>query len=152
MPFGLPSACATFPRALDTVIGAEMEPHVFAYLDDIVVIGTTKEQHVANLKKVFCRSRAANLKLYRKKCSFFRKSLDYLVSEEGICTDPEKIEAIRNLRAPTNLKEMRQCLGMASELLRRVPFRCDISRKTVFTANCRVALRLLSLHCAKNSS
>ncbi|KAL7725906.1 hypothetical protein ACLKA6_000673 [Drosophila palustris] len=48
MPFGLHSACATFQRALDTVIGPEMEPHAFAYLDDIVVIGATKEQHVAN--------------------------------------------------------------------------------------------------------
>ncbi|TDG38870.1 hypothetical protein AWZ03_014708 [Drosophila navojoa] len=35
-------------RALDTVIGPVMEPHAFAYLDDIVVIGATKEQRVAN--------------------------------------------------------------------------------------------------------
>ncbi|KAL7724489.1 hypothetical protein ACLKA6_007318 [Drosophila palustris] len=124
MPFGLHSACATFQRALDTVIGPEMEPHAFAYLDDIVVIGATKEQHVENLREVFRRLRAANLKLNRKKCSFFRKRLVYLghvISGEGICTDPEKVEAIRSLRAPANCKELRQCLGMASWYRRFVP-------------------------------
>jgi len=36
MPFGLHSASATFQRALDSVIGADMEPFAFAYLDDII--------------------------------------------------------------------------------------------------------------------
>jgi len=39
MPLGLHSACATFQRALDSVIGADMRPFAFAYLDDIIVIG-----------------------------------------------------------------------------------------------------------------
>jgi len=41
--FTLPPA--TFQRALDSVIGPDMEPHAFAYLDDIIVIGTTLEKH-----------------------------------------------------------------------------------------------------------
>ncbi|XP_064554396.1 uncharacterized protein LOC135439595 [Drosophila montana] len=124
MPFGLHSACATFQRALDTVIGPEMEPHAFAYLDDIVVIGATKEQHVENLREVFRRLRAANLRLNRRKCSFFRERLVYLghvICGEGIRTDPEKVDAIRNLTAPTNCKELRQCLGMTSWYRRFVP-------------------------------
>ncbi|XP_043865494.1 LOW QUALITY PROTEIN: uncharacterized protein LOC122757455 [Drosophila mojavensis] len=124
MPFGLHSAGATFQRALDTVIGPDMEPHAFAYLDDIVVIGATKEQHVANLKEVFRRLRAANLRLNRRKCSFFREKLAYLghvISGEGICTDPAKVEAIQSLPSPSNLKELRQCLGMASWYRRFVP-------------------------------
>ncbi|KAM8701681.1 hypothetical protein ACLKA7_004876 [Drosophila subpalustris] len=111
-------------RALDMVIGPEMKPHAFAYLDDIVLIGATKEQHVENLREVFRRLRAANLKQNRKKCSFFRKRLVYLghvISGEGICTDPEKVEAIQNLKAPANCKEFRQCLGMASWYRRFVP-------------------------------
>ncbi|XP_044317448.1 uncharacterized protein K02A2.6-like [Drosophila rhopaloa] len=49
MTFGLHSARATFQRALDGVIGADMEPFAFAYLDDIIVIGATEEQHLSNL-------------------------------------------------------------------------------------------------------
>ncbi|KAL7723550.1 hypothetical protein ACLKA6_003089 [Drosophila palustris] len=52
MPFGLHSAPATFQRALDRVIGPEMLPNAFAYLDDIIVIGKTLEEHMANLKEV----------------------------------------------------------------------------------------------------
>ncbi|TDG38463.1 hypothetical protein AWZ03_015115, partial [Drosophila navojoa] len=55
-----------------------MELHAFAYLDDIVVIRATKEQHVANLKEFFRRLRAAKLRVNRKKCSFFREKLAYL--------------------------------------------------------------------------
>lgn len=51
MPFGLHSAPATFQRALDTVIGPDMEPYAFAYLDDIIVIGETLEKHLTHLKK-----------------------------------------------------------------------------------------------------
>lgn len=39
--FGLHSAPATFQLALDSIIGPDMEPHVFAYLDYIIVIGIT---------------------------------------------------------------------------------------------------------------
>jgi len=47
MTFGLHSASATFQRALDSVIGADMEPFAFAYLDEIIVIGATEEQQQA---------------------------------------------------------------------------------------------------------
>ncbi|KAM8701783.1 hypothetical protein ACLKA7_000068 [Drosophila subpalustris] len=117
MPFGLHSAPATFQRALDGVIGPDMEPHAFAYLDDIIVIGSSMKEHAANLREVLRRLREANLRLNKDKCSFFQKSLVYLghvVSEAGIHTDPEKINAIKELAPPTNVKELRRCLGIAS--------------------------------------
>ncbi|KAH8398570.1 hypothetical protein KR222_007335, partial [Zaprionus bogoriensis] len=76
-----------------------------------------QQQHVTNLREVFRRLRLANLKINRKKCSYFPKELVYLghvVSSEGIRTDPAKVEAIRCLKPPSNCKELRQCLGMAS--------------------------------------
>jgi len=69
MPFGLQPASATFQRALDNVIGAEMEPVAFAYLDGIIVISATEEQHFANLAEVFRRLQAANLRINPKKCT-----------------------------------------------------------------------------------
>jgi len=70
MPFGLQSAPATFQRALDSVIGPDMEPHAFTYLDDIIVIGTTLEKHLQNIREVFKRLYKVNLRLNREKCSF----------------------------------------------------------------------------------
>ncbi|XP_036347166.1 uncharacterized protein LOC118756514 [Rhagoletis pomonella] len=124
MAFGLHSAPATFQRALDQVIGPEMEPHAFAYLDDIIVIGSTFEEHVQNLREVLSRLQRANLRINPEKCDFFKKELRYLghvVSEKGIHTDPEKVAAIRELKPPSNVKEVRQYLGIASWYRRFVP-------------------------------
>ncbi|KAM8718780.1 hypothetical protein ACLKA7_001485 [Drosophila subpalustris] len=80
-----------------------MQGVVDEHMNELIHAGATKEQHVA--WEAFRRLRAANLKLNRKKCRFIRKRLVYLghvISGEGICTDPEKVEAIQSLRAPAN--------------------------------------------------
>lgn len=124
MPFGLHSAPATFQRALDGVIGPDLEPYAFAYLDDIIVIGSTLEEHFSNLQKVFQRLREANLKINPEKCEFFKKETKYLghvVSERGIHTDPDKVSAIREMSAPRSTRELRRFLGVASWYRRFVP-------------------------------
>lgn len=105
MPFGLHSAPATFQRVLDTVIGPELEPFAFAYLDDIIVIGKTLAQHMENLSKVFRRLRDVSPQINVSKCKFFRKQVKYLshlVTDKGITTDLDKIEAIVRMRPPNS--------------------------------------------------
>src|SRR3978361_1844963 len=117
MPFGLHAAPATFQRLVDRIIGQDLEPYCFAYLDDIIITGKTFDHHLALLKEVFSRLREANLRLNPEKCQFGRKSLKYLghlVTSEGIRTDPDKVSAIVDLSPPTNLRGLRRFLGMAS--------------------------------------
>ena len=52
MPFGLTNAPATFQRLIDKVIGPELEPHTFAYLDDVIVVSKTSEDRLKWLKEV----------------------------------------------------------------------------------------------------
>jgi hypothetical protein len=128
MPFGLHSAPATFQHLMDRVIGPELDPYCFAYLDDIVVLGETFEQHLKVLQEVFRRLRAANLRLNPDKCQFGRRSLTYLchvVTAAGIRTDPGKVAAIRQLATPKTLRQLRRFLGMASWYRR---FISDFSR------------------------
>ncbi|KAH8283215.1 hypothetical protein KR054_008814, partial [Drosophila jambulina] len=40
--------------------------------------------------------------------------LGHVISEAGIHTDPDKVAAIRELKPPTCLKELRKCLGISS--------------------------------------
>ncbi|KMQ86825.1 reverse ribonuclease integrase [Lasius niger] len=96
MRFGLHSAPATFQRLLDNVLGPEMEPNVFVYLDDIIVISATFDQHLRLLAEVFHRLRDARLRLNPDKCRFCVDQLKYLghvIDCEGIRTDPEKTDA-----------------------------------------------------------
>ena len=72
---------------------------------------------MVHLREVFERLRNAGLKLKRKKCYFFRKELAFLghiVSDKGIHPDPDKVTAVVNQPIPTNLRELRQFLGLAS--------------------------------------
>ena len=53
----------------------------------------------------------------KKKYYFFKKELAFLghvISERGIHPDPDKIAAVNNQPAPSNLRELRQFLGLAS--------------------------------------
>ncbi|XP_025073445.1 uncharacterized protein LOC112552444 [Pogonomyrmex barbatus] len=117
MPFGLHSAPATFQRLLDRVIGPELEPHAFAYLDDIIVASRTFAEYLQHLREVFRRLRAARLRINRDKCRFCVPELRYLghiVNRDGIKTDPEKTTAIADWPTPQTVKHIRQFLGVAS--------------------------------------
>jgi len=70
MPYGLTGAPATFQRLLDRLIGPEMEPHAFAYLDDIVVVTQTFDEHLEWLKRVLNRIREAGLTINPEKSKF----------------------------------------------------------------------------------
>lgn len=74
MPFGLHSVPATFQRLLDAIIGPELEPNVFVYLDDIIISIQTFEEHLRLLAEVFRRLREARLRLNPEKCRFCQET------------------------------------------------------------------------------
>jgi len=52
-----------------------------------------------------------------KKCDFVKKELKflgYIISREGIRTNPEKIKKMINMRPSKNLKKLRSRLGLFS--------------------------------------
>jgi len=124
MPFGLHSAPATFQRLLDTILGPELEPHVFAYLDDIIIASPTFEDHLRHLREVFRRLKDAHLRLNPEKCRFCVPELKYLghiVNRQGVRTDPEKIKAIGQWPTPSTVRQIRQFVGLASWYRRFIP-------------------------------
>lgn len=124
LPFGLHSAPATFQRLLDRVIGADLEPRVFVYLDDIVILGSNLGEHVETVKEVFRRLQQANLKINPENFQVMRDEIKYLghvINQDGIHTDPEKIKAITEITVPQNVKEVRRSVGMVSWYRRFIP-------------------------------
>ena len=83
-------------------------------LDDIIIYSSTFEKHLERLGTVFARLKEHNLKLKASKCEFFKSKVSYLghvVSEEGVETDPEKIDALKTWPIPKNVKDVRAFLG-----------------------------------------
>ena len=124
MPFGLTNAPATFQRLLDKIIGSEMEPHAFAYLDDIIIVTKTFDEHLQWLSKVLNKIKVAGLEINRRKCEFCCSQVHYLgflVNENGLQTDPDKIDPILKYPVPRNIKDLRRFLGFASWYRRFIP-------------------------------
>jgi len=114
MPFGLSSAPATFTRAMKSVLMG-LEEMYTAYLDDIVVHGSSLIDHQKKLEQVFNRLRIHKLKLQPNKCSFLRKEVLYLghvINESGVSPDPNKLKCIREYPKPKNAKDIKSFLGL----------------------------------------
>ena len=115
MPFGLKTAPATFQRMMDRLLG-DLD-RVMIYLDDILIYASSIEQMISVMEEVFARLQGANLKLKASKCHVGMTSVNYLgfvVSEKGIEVDTQKVSKIHRMEAPSNVREVRRFLGMAS--------------------------------------
>ena len=117
MPFGLCNAPATFERLMEYVLQGLNWRTCLVYLDDIIVVGKTFEEHLRNLGEVFQRIRKAGMKLNPTKCALFKSKVKYLghiVSAEGVGTDPEKIKAVNHWPVPQSSHELRSFLGLCT--------------------------------------
>jgi hypothetical protein len=103
LQFGVKTAVAHFQRVIMTILGDVLNQGVRVYLDNIVVAADTKEEHDRLVRIVLERLRKHNLSIQPSKCEWFKKEVQfcgYLISEEGIRLDPEKIRAIVEWEPP----------------------------------------------------
>ena len=116
MPFGLKSSPVTFVRLIDNVFRGLLGKAVIAYIDDLIILGKTMEEHFQNLELVLERLQEANLKLKLSKCSFLKREVSYLghkISKKGVEVTQEKVESIINFPTPTNKKQVKSFLGLS---------------------------------------
>lgn len=124
MAFGLTNAPATWQRLIDSILGADLQPSVLVYLDDIIVVSKDFQSHLDTLKEVFQRLRDDGLTINFEKSHFCKpqlKYLGYVVDQLGLRPDPEKVQAILNVQTPKNIREIRRFVGTASWYRRFVP-------------------------------
>lgn len=115
-PFGLCNAGQSQCRLMDRVLGFDMEPYVFVYLDDIVVATDDFEQHLKFLEQIADRLSNAGLSVNIDKSQFFVEKLHYLghvIDKNGIHTDQAKVECIVEYPAPKSVKEVRRFIGFS---------------------------------------
>src|SRR5919197_1410394 len=94
-----------------------LEKFVLVYIDDVIIYSETFEEHIEHLKQVFEKLRESNLMVKLKKCEFGKQEITFLghvIGKNGIKPDPAKVEKIKNLKEPTNLRELRSVLGLCS--------------------------------------
>ena len=72
---------------------------------------------MSHQEEVFRRLREANVKLNPKKCNFVKQKVEYLghvVTSDGISPNLDKVRVVQEFPTPSNLKELRNFLGLAN--------------------------------------
>ena len=87
------------------------------YFDDILIYSNSKEQHLDHLTQVCITLRNESLYGNLKKCYFFTDKvvfLGFIVSSEGVSTDPQKVQVTVDWPKPQNIHEIQSFHGLAS--------------------------------------
>ncbi|GFQ98763.1 retrovirus-related Pol polyprotein from transposon 17.6 [Trichonephila clavata] len=102
---------------METVLRGLSYEACLVYLDDIIIVGHSFEEHFNNNRRVLQKLKEANLKLSPSKCHLFRREVTYLghiISAEGVRTDPDKISAVKNWKSPMDVHQLRSFLGLCT--------------------------------------
>uniref|UniRef100_A0A224XI32 RNA-directed DNA polymerase n=1 Tax=Panstrongylus lignarius TaxID=156445 RepID=A0A224XI32_9HEMI len=122
LPFGLSSSPAIFQRFMEGLLKGMQ--YVGVLLDDVIITGPSRESHLKTLKEVFRRMKQVGLKAKLKKCQFLQNTVKYLghqVDKNGVHPTSEKIEALKAIPAPKNVKQLRAFLGAVNFYERFIP-------------------------------
>ena len=122
LPFGIKSAPGIFQEIMSKMLAGL--PFATAYLDDIIVVSHSKEDHRRHLYTVFDRIKDYGFRVRLGKCSFYQPSIKYLgfiVDKYGRRPDPQKVRAVANIPAQTNVTTLRSFLGLVNYYQSFVP-------------------------------
>ena len=111
LPFGVSAAPSIFQRTMETLL--QGLPGVCIYLDDILIIGKTDQEHLNNLSAVLQRLSAAGMKLKPEKCfSCCRRLNTWDIPSQIKEPTTQKVRAIVEAPRPTNVSQLKSFLGL----------------------------------------
>ena len=126
---GLCNSPSAFQRLLDYV--TQGIPGVYVYIDDLVLVSKSHEEHVKQLKEVLARFKRHNIKCRLRKLQLATGEINYLgynISvKTGIRPGLLKTEAIRSWQPPTDQKGVKSFLGLCSFFRRTIPHFASIA-------------------------
>ena len=124
LPMGLTNAPSTFSRVMHTIFKEYIGDFVLIYLDDVLCISRSPEEHLGHLKLVFDKFRAHRMQVKLSKCKFMQKEIKYLghiLSPEGVRPDPAKIQTLLDWEFPSTPLGVQQFLGLANYFRKFIP-------------------------------
>ena len=157
MPFGLKNVRATYQRLVTHMLRPQIGRNVEVYVDDMLVKSQDEKIHLDDRQETFDTLRQYNMKLNPNKCAFgvsSGKFLGFMVSHKGIEANPNKIQAILDMKPPQNVKEVQSLTGRVAALNRFVfkaidkciPFFRVLKKAFEWTDDCQTAFQDLKAY------
>nr|KYP72687.1 Retrovirus-related Pol polyprotein from transposon 17.6 [Cajanus cajan] len=118
-------------RLMDKIFSQQIGACLEVYVDDMVIKSNSATDHLRDLKVIFDEVRRHNMRLNPAKCTFGvagGKFLGFMLSKRGIEANPDKCQAVINMRSPLNVKEVQRLAGRIAFLARFLPCMADRSR------------------------
>ena len=115
LPFGVASAPALLQEIMEKILHGI--PNVVVYIDDILVTGRSRAEHLVILDQVLNKLMEFGIKLKKGKCQFLQTAVDYLgyrIDKDGLHPMASKVTAIVNAPEPKDVKELRAFLGLVN--------------------------------------
>lgn len=120
--FGVNCAPELFQNLMESILAGCKNTVVF--IDDIMVFGSTEEEHDAALKETLKALNQHGVLLNDYKCQFKQQETVFLghkLSAEGIAPADEKVKSILQFRAPETKEELRSFLGLVTYVSKFIP-------------------------------
>ena len=121
-PMGLQGSPASFARLMDHIMrGID---GVLTYIDDVLIHSKGPEEHLRVLEEALLRMRKFGLKLNVDKTIIGAGEVQYLgytVAAGGVSPSVDKLKAIRESKAPTSVKQIREFVGLTNYFRFLVP-------------------------------
>ncbi|KAA3673841.1 uncharacterized protein DEA37_0012248 [Paragonimus westermani] len=127
LPFGVKCAPAIFQQIMDIMLSDI--PYAMAYMDDIIIVSSSVDDHIQHLHTVFQRIRDYGFTLRIEKCKIMLSNIRYLgsiIDETGRRPDPDKIAAIATLPVPKDKTALQSFLGLVNYYNNFVPNMHDL--------------------------
>ena len=117
MPFGIKSAPEHYQKKMIQILDG-LDGH-FSIIDDMLIHGKTQKEHDERLRAVLKKLDEAGATLNPEKCEFSKREVKFaghVISEDGVRSDPEKIESVQGMTTPQNVSDVRRFLEMVNQL------------------------------------
>ena len=115
IPMGLNGSAGILVKIINKILVPYLGVSCVAYLDDILIISETEEQHLQDIKDVITAFEKANLLLHPEKCKFGMSHTEFLglrFDSEGFRPSDRHLTAIKTYPQPKSVKEVRTFLGL----------------------------------------
>ncbi len=114
LPMGASNSPEVFSSLMSRCLGVLNNKHVMNYMDDILIMTETVEEHLDVLNKLLWRLRQVGLRISPTKVTLLQSSvkyLGYIFDKNGVRADPAKLQALVKLPSPKNVKQVREVMG-----------------------------------------